>query len=219
MNEGGKKRGGARGAGRILKELLDILPRLDEEGARFPPRTGSRAPVQHGSGKARPGSGERLGGSGFCPGKALGHAPRALGRWPDLPRRRRGEGKMFSAEEIAALVRITRSGEEGGEVARRVYAWLDRERGDALERCRNRQAAVSRPRRARADAARFVSGAPLDPVKTFVDYFIPREGIPITRSSLGRKSMQPGNYFLYRRCGCPQMAGFYNHVLAQGIGR
>jgi hypothetical protein len=38
--------------------------------------------------------------------------------------------KMFTAEEMAALVRITRSGESDEEIARRLRAWLARERKD-----------------------------------------------------------------------------------------
>ena len=39
---------------------------------------------------------------------------------------------MFTAEEMAALVRITRSGEGKEEVARRLRAWLSRERKDVF---------------------------------------------------------------------------------------
>jgi hypothetical protein len=37
---------------------------------------------------------------------------------------------MFTAEEMASLVRITRSGEGADEIARRLRAWLARERKD-----------------------------------------------------------------------------------------
>lgn len=43
-----------------------------------------------------------------------------------------GAWKMFSAEEMAALVRMTRADDPEEEVGRRLYAWLDRERRDAL---------------------------------------------------------------------------------------
>ncbi len=38
--------------------------------------------------------------------------------------------KMFTSEEMAALVRICRSGEPQAEMARRLRAWLSRERRD-----------------------------------------------------------------------------------------
>jgi hypothetical protein len=41
-----------------------------------------------------------------------------------------GDWKMFTAEEMAALVRIARSGEAEAEIARRIRAWLSRERKD-----------------------------------------------------------------------------------------
>jgi hypothetical protein len=37
---------------------------------------------------------------------------------------------MFTAEEMAALVRITRSGESEEEIARRLRTWFARERKD-----------------------------------------------------------------------------------------
>jgi hypothetical protein len=43
-----------------------------------------------------------------------------------------GDWKMFTAEEMAALVRITRSGEGAEEVARRLRAWFARERRDVF---------------------------------------------------------------------------------------
>jgi hypothetical protein len=43
-----------------------------------------------------------------------------------------GDWKMFTAEEMAALVRITRSGEGKDEIARRLRAWLSRERKDVF---------------------------------------------------------------------------------------
>ncbi|MGO8693530.1 MAG: hypothetical protein ACLQMF_07625 [Rectinemataceae bacterium] len=133
MNEGGKKRSGARGAGRILKELLDILPRLDEEGLAF---LLEQARVHLYNMEA-----ERLdreaesasAGAASAPEKRSGMRLERSADGRTYHVVAGGKWKMFSAEEIAALVRITRSGEEGGEVARRVYAWLDRERGDALD--------------------------------------------------------------------------------------
>jgi len=41
-----------------------------------------------------------------------------------------GDWKLFTAEEMAALVRITRSGESEAEIARRIRAWLAKERRD-----------------------------------------------------------------------------------------
>jgi hypothetical protein len=43
-----------------------------------------------------------------------------------------GDWKMFTAEEMAALVRITRSGEGAEETARRLRAWFARERKDVF---------------------------------------------------------------------------------------
>jgi hypothetical protein len=59
-------------------------------------------------------------------------AHRALGRRLDLPLVAGGDWKMFTAEEMAALVRITRSGEGKEEIARRLRAWLARERKDVF---------------------------------------------------------------------------------------
>jgi len=41
-----------------------------------------------------------------------------------------GDWKLFTAEEMTALVRITRSGESEAEIARRIRAWLAKERRD-----------------------------------------------------------------------------------------
>ena len=41
-----------------------------------------------------------------------------------------GDWKLFTAEEMTALVRITRSGESEAEIARRIHAWLAKERRD-----------------------------------------------------------------------------------------
>jgi hypothetical protein len=41
--------------------------------------------------------------------------------------------KMFSSEEMAALVRMTREGDPETEIAARLHAWLARERRDALD--------------------------------------------------------------------------------------
>jgi hypothetical protein len=43
-----------------------------------------------------------------------------------------GAWKMFAAEEMAALVRMTREDDPEEEIGRRLYAWLARERRDAL---------------------------------------------------------------------------------------
>jgi hypothetical protein len=43
-----------------------------------------------------------------------------------------GDWKMFTAEEMAALVRISRCGEGAEEVSRRLRAWLLRERKDVF---------------------------------------------------------------------------------------
>jgi len=69
------------------------------------------------------------------------HAPRDAQAPGELRMERSADGatyhivagsdwKMFTAEEMAALVRITRSGEGIEEVARRIRSWLSRERKD-----------------------------------------------------------------------------------------
>jgi hypothetical protein len=116
----------------VLEELLDLLPQLDEEGLEF---LLEQAQVHRynmevealdreaGSDSAKAATAEK---------RPPMHLERSAdGRTYHIVSD--GKWKMFSAEEIAALVRITRSGDDGGEIARRIYAWLDRERGDALD--------------------------------------------------------------------------------------
>ncbi|HUW40756.1 MAG TPA: hypothetical protein VMV90_07070 [Rectinemataceae bacterium] len=116
-----------------LEELLDLLPQLDEEGLGF---LLEQAHIHRYNMEV-----ERLNEESEALAAKGGPAP-AKSSLMRLERSADGstyhvvfedKWKMFSAEEIAALVRITRSGEEGGEIARRVYAWLDRERRDALD--------------------------------------------------------------------------------------
>jgi hypothetical protein len=116
-----------------LDELIALLPELDEEGIAF---LLEQAKVHHYNMEV-----EKLnaisdraaaGKSAKAPKDAAQGALRiersADGSTYHLVAG--GDWKMFTAEEMAALVRITRSGEGAEEVARRLRAWLARERKD-----------------------------------------------------------------------------------------
>jgi hypothetical protein len=117
----------------ILTELLELLPSLDEAGLVFlleqakVHRYNMEVERLHAAAELQ--SGEEQASS------LPGHAG------PGLRIERSTDGgtyhlvaggdwKMFTADEMAALVRICRSGEPEEEVARRLRSWLSRERRD-----------------------------------------------------------------------------------------
>ena len=117
----------------VLDELMALLPELDAEGIAFLLEQAkvhkynmeveklnaiSDRAAAGGSARAR----------GDAPAAALRIERSADGSTYHLVAG--GDWKMFTAEEMAALVRITRSGEGKEEVARRLRAWLARERKD-----------------------------------------------------------------------------------------
>jgi hypothetical protein len=119
----------------LLEELLALLPELDEAGLAF---LLEQARVHRYNMEV-----ERLNAitdraaadnATHAPaGKATGPGPLRIERSADGSTYHLVAGsdwKMFTAEEMAALVRITRSGETVEEVARRLRAWLARERKD-----------------------------------------------------------------------------------------
>jgi hypothetical protein len=116
-----------------LAELIALLPELDDEGIAF---LLEQAKVHHYNMEVERlnAISERAAASGSA--KAPKAAPLAalrIERSADGSTYHLvagGDWKMFTAEEMAALVRITRSGEAAEEVARRLRAWLARERKD-----------------------------------------------------------------------------------------
>jgi hypothetical protein len=118
-----------------LDELIALLPELDDEGIVF---LLEQAKVHHYNMEV-----ERL--NAISDRAAAGSAakPPKEEAPPGLRIERSADGstyhlvaggdwKMFTAEEMAALVRITRSGEAEGEIARRLRSWLARERRDVF---------------------------------------------------------------------------------------
>jgi hypothetical protein len=115
-----------------LEELLALLPELDEEGTVF---LLEQAKVHRYNMEA-----ERLNGLAekLKPGRPAADA-KAQASILRIERSADGstyhivaggDWKMFTAEEMAALVRITRGGEGEEEVSRRLRAWFARERRD-----------------------------------------------------------------------------------------
>ena len=138
----GAKRGAAAAA--ALEELLALLPELDEEGVAFlleQARThrynmeverlnavAARTVDRGEAGRAAPSGSGGLVREGAEAGLRVERSSDgstyhivANGVW-----------KMFSVEEMSALVRMTMAEDSEEEVGRRLYAWLDRERRDAL---------------------------------------------------------------------------------------
>jgi hypothetical protein len=118
-----------------LEELIALLPELDEAGISF---LLEQAKVHHYNMEV-----EKL--NAISDRAAAGGSKReSLGEPQSALRIERsadgstyhlvagGDWKMFTAEEMAALVRITRSGEGPEEVARRLRAWFARERKDVF---------------------------------------------------------------------------------------
>jgi hypothetical protein len=116
-----------------LDELIALLPELDDGGIAF---LLEQAKVHHYNMEV-----EKLNAITDC--AAAGTSVKAPNAAPSSALRIErsadgstyhlvagGDWKMFTAEEMAALVRITRSGEGAEEVARRLRAWLARERKD-----------------------------------------------------------------------------------------
>jgi hypothetical protein len=118
--------------GPVLEELLALLPELDEEGLSF---LLEQAKVHRYNMEA-----ERLNDLARKLGTAEPGAVR--GAQANVLRIERsadgstyhivagGDWKMFTAEEMAALVRISRCGEGEEETSRRLRAWFARERRD-----------------------------------------------------------------------------------------
>ncbi|HTX73953.1 MAG TPA: hypothetical protein VMC79_14065 [Rectinemataceae bacterium] len=143
--------GGARGQRKpkvdspVLAELLELLPQLDEEGLAFLLEQAHvhrynmevqrlNEATERAQERAKAGSGQ--GRSSAPRAQSAGEEAMSIKRSADGMTYHvvaGGKWKMFSADEMAALVRITRSGDERPEVSRRIYAWLDRERRDALD--------------------------------------------------------------------------------------
>ena len=115
-----------------LEELLALLPELDEEGIVF---LLEQAKVHRYNMEA-----ERLnalaeklrpvqpGGAAQAQASVLRIERSADGSTYHIVAG--GDWKMFTAEEMAALVRITRCGEGEEEISRRLRAWFARERRD-----------------------------------------------------------------------------------------
>jgi hypothetical protein len=116
-----------------LDELIALLPELDEEGIAF---LLEQAKVHHYNMEVeklnaisdRAAAGTSAKAPDAAPKGALRIERSADGSTYHLVAG--GDWKMFTAEEMAALVRITRSGEGTEETARRLRAWLARERKD-----------------------------------------------------------------------------------------
>jgi hypothetical protein len=127
---------GARAVKRpVLDELFALLPELDDSGLAF---LLEQAKVHRYNMEV-----ERL--NAISERAAAGGSSRGTGagelRAGELRIERSADGstyhliagndwKMFTAEEMASLVRITRSGEGAEEISRRLRAWLARERKD-----------------------------------------------------------------------------------------
>jgi len=115
-----------------LDELLALLPALDEEGIAF---LLEQAKVHRYNMEVESLNAEIEGAASNMPGAVPGRGPGLL----RIERSKDGstyhivvgnDWKMFTAEEMTALVRICRSGEGEEELARRLRAWLSRERRD-----------------------------------------------------------------------------------------
>jgi hypothetical protein len=118
-----------------LDELIALLPELDDEGIVF---LLEQAKVHHYNMEVEKlnAISDRAAASGGAKAtKAASQSALRIERSADGSTYHLvagGDWKMFTAEEMAALVRITRSGEGAEEVARRLRAWLARERKDVF---------------------------------------------------------------------------------------
>jgi len=119
----------------VLDELIALLPELDEAGIAF---LLEQAKVHRYNMEV-----ERLNAvSGRAAADNASHSPGAEATGASPLRIERssdgstyhivagGDWKMFTAEEMAALVRIARTGEEPETIGRALRSWLARERKD-----------------------------------------------------------------------------------------
>ncbi len=120
-----------------LKELLALLPELDEEGVAF---LLEQAKVHRYNMEVEKlnAISDRVAAAGPRPTPA---GPKPTNSALRIERSADGatyhlvagsDWKMFTAEEMAALVRISRSGEADEEISRRLRAWFARERRDVF---------------------------------------------------------------------------------------
>jgi hypothetical protein len=120
-----------------LDELLGLLPELDEEGIAF---LLEQAKVHHYNMEVEKlnAISDRVAAAGPRPTPA---GPRPTSSALRIERSEDGatyhlvagsDWKMFTAEEMASLVRISRCGEAEEEIARRLRSWLARERKDVF---------------------------------------------------------------------------------------
>jgi hypothetical protein len=127
------KSAGKKKSSKVLEELLALLPELDEEGLAF---LLEQARVHRYNMEV-----ERL--NAIAERVATGEERSPVAERSALRLERSKDGstyhivcgsvwKMFTAEEIAALVRIARSDETENERARRLRSWCARERRDVL---------------------------------------------------------------------------------------
>jgi hypothetical protein len=119
----------------VLEELLALLPELDDEGVAF---LLEQAKVHHYNMEVERlnAISDRVAGAGPRPtpiGNGSATSALRIERSEDGATYHLVAGsdwKMLTAEEMAALVRISRSGDGEEEIARRLRAWLARERKD-----------------------------------------------------------------------------------------
>ena len=120
-----------------LDELLGLLPELDDEGVAF---LLEQAKIHRYNMEVEKlnaiSDREAAKGSGASPiGLSPAAAPLRIERSKDGATYHLvagNEWKMFTAEEMAAMVRISRCGEGEEEVERRLRTWLSRERKDVF---------------------------------------------------------------------------------------
>ena len=121
----------------VLDELLALLPELDEEGLAF---LLEQAKVHRYNMEVEKlnAISDRVAAAGPRPTPS---GPRSTSSVLRIERSEDGatyhlvagsDWKMFTAEEMASLVRIARSGEGEEEISRRLRAWLARERRDVF---------------------------------------------------------------------------------------
>jgi hypothetical protein len=121
----------------VLEELLALLPELDDEGIAFLLEQ-ARVHRYNMEADRLNAIAERAAAADVSPpsrGAATGASALRIERSADGSTYHLvagGDWKMFTAEEMAAMVRITRSGEGGEETAGRLRAWLARERRDVF---------------------------------------------------------------------------------------
>lgn len=123
------KTGAKSATSRSMEELLALLPALDDEGIVFLLEQAKVHRYNMEVQKLNEIAGRSdLGGPRPTPVPALRIERSEDGSTYHLVAG--SEWKMLTAEEMAALVRISRSGEPEDEIARRLRVWLARERKD-----------------------------------------------------------------------------------------